>query len=118
MVAKQESIGSTNLGLSKWVHVMFFMGTTIIGWLFFKVIETVWTACNLTFVWAPPPAVDDLVKALRDLRKIVRVLRLDDDLAAVRAISPAANLQSATEVAVQLQRLRWVREWHRQRERI
>jgi preprotein translocase subunit SecE len=55
MSAKQESIGTTTLGLTKWAHAMFFAGTVVIGWLFVKVIETAWTALNLTFVWAPPP---------------------------------------------------------------
>ena len=55
MSAKQESIGTTTLGLTKWVHAMFFAGTIVVGWLFVKVIETTWTALNLTFVWAPPP---------------------------------------------------------------
>ncbi|MDJ0766573.1 MAG: preprotein translocase subunit SecE [Myxococcota bacterium] len=55
MSAKQERVGAATLGLTKWLHAMFYAGTLVVGWLFVKIIETTWTALNLTFVWAPPP---------------------------------------------------------------
>ncbi len=57
MVAKEENLGSTTLGLTKWVHAMFFVGTAVIGWLFYKVLYTTWTALNITFyAQVPPPS--------------------------------------------------------------
>jgi preprotein translocase subunit SecE len=47
---------ATTMGLAKYVHVMYFVGTVVVGWLFVKITETVWTALNLTFTAVPPPS--------------------------------------------------------------
>jgi preprotein translocase subunit SecE len=40
----------------KYVHVMFFSGALVIGWLFVRIVETVWTSLNLTFAAVPSPS--------------------------------------------------------------
>ena len=56
MDVNQEGVKATTLGLMKYVHAIFFGGAIVVGWLFIKVIETVWTSLNLTFAAVPPPS--------------------------------------------------------------
>ena len=56
MADNKETSTATTMGLTKYVHVMYFVGTVVIGWLFVKVTETVWTSLNLTFTAVPPPS--------------------------------------------------------------
>ena len=51
-----QSAGATTFGLMKYVHVMFFTGAIILGWLLMKIIETTWTSLNLAFAPVPPPS--------------------------------------------------------------
>jgi preprotein translocase subunit SecE len=55
MTAKQERIAPTTLGLMKYVHVMFFTGAVVFGWLLTKTFETIWTSLNLSIAAVPPP---------------------------------------------------------------
>ncbi len=55
MNTKNEAATPTTLGLMKYVHVLFFAGALVFGWLFVKLIETVWTSLNLTFTEVPAP---------------------------------------------------------------
>ncbi len=43
------------MGLTKYVHVTYLVGTLVVGWLFVKITETIWTSLNLTFTAVPPP---------------------------------------------------------------
>jgi preprotein translocase subunit SecE len=56
MDVNQERVKTTTLGLMKYVHAIFFTGAIVVGWLFVKIINTVWTSLNLTFASVPPPS--------------------------------------------------------------
>ncbi len=53
---KETSAPATAIGLTKYVHFVYFVGTVVIGWLFIKITETVWTSLNLAFTAVPPPS--------------------------------------------------------------
>jgi len=52
---KETAATPTTFGLTKYVHVMFFAGALVVGWLFVKIIDNVWTSLNLTFTAVPAP---------------------------------------------------------------
>ena len=53
---KETSAPATTIGLAKYVHFVYFVGTVVIGWLFVKITETVWTSLNLAITAVPPPS--------------------------------------------------------------
>lgn len=53
---KETSAPAATIGLAKYVHFVYFVGTVVIGWLFVKVTETVWTSLNLAITAVPPPS--------------------------------------------------------------
>ena len=55
MVENKYTSTATTLGLSKYVHVMYFIGTLVVGWLMVQITETVWTSMNLSITAVPPP---------------------------------------------------------------
>lgn len=55
MNESREAATSTTFGLMKYVHVMFFAGFVVAGWLLIKIVETTWTALNLVVASVPPP---------------------------------------------------------------
>jgi preprotein translocase subunit SecE len=55
MVENKDTSTATTLGLSKYVHVMYFVGTVVVGWLMVQITETVWTSMNLSITAVPPP---------------------------------------------------------------
>ena len=56
MNERSDTATSTTLGLTKYVHVMFFAGAVVVAWLFVKIIDTIWMSLNLTFTAVPPPS--------------------------------------------------------------
>lgn len=53
---KETSAPATTIGLAKYVHFVYFVGTVVIAWLFVKITETVWTSLNLAITAVPPPS--------------------------------------------------------------
>jgi preprotein translocase subunit SecE len=51
---------ASNLGLTKYVHVMFLSGAIICGWLLSRIFQTVWTELNLSFT-AIPAVIEPVV---------------------------------------------------------
>ena len=51
----KDTSTATTLGLSKYVHVMYFVGTVVVGWLLVQITETVWNSLNLSVTAVPPP---------------------------------------------------------------
>jgi preprotein translocase subunit SecE len=51
----KDTSTATTLGLSKYVHVMYFVGTVVVGWLLVQITETVWQSLNLSVTAVPPP---------------------------------------------------------------
>ena len=54
-IESKDTSTATTLGLSKYVHVMYFVGTVVVGWLLVQITETVWTSLNLSVTAVPPP---------------------------------------------------------------
>jgi preprotein translocase SecE subunit len=52
---KQEAVTVSTMGLTKYVQLMFFVGTIVTGWLFANIAETIWMSLNLAFASVPPP---------------------------------------------------------------
>ncbi len=55
-IESKNTSTATTLGLSKYVHVMYFVGTVVVGWLLVQITETVWTSLNLSVTAVPPPS--------------------------------------------------------------
>ncbi|MCP4602935.1 MAG: preprotein translocase subunit SecE [Proteobacteria bacterium] len=87
----------TTLGLMKYVHVMFFTGTLIIGWLFSKIIDTVWTSLNLAIASVPPPsdAISIAVAGIGSVGLVVYLWR-----------HPKVN-RLALEIVTELSKVTW-----------
>lgn len=58
--ATTPGAAAATLGLIKYVHVMFLSGVIVVGWLFSRIFETVWTELNLAFT-AVPAVIDPVV---------------------------------------------------------
>jgi preprotein translocase subunit SecE len=56
MAENRETSVATTLGLTKYVHFVYLLGTVVTGWLFVKITETVWTSLNLSITAVPPPS--------------------------------------------------------------
>jgi preprotein translocase subunit SecE len=52
----QEAAAPTTFGLMKYVHVMFFAGTVVVGWVLVKLIEDIWASMHFKFGWVPTPS--------------------------------------------------------------
>ncbi|MBN2528337.1 MAG: preprotein translocase subunit SecE [Deltaproteobacteria bacterium] len=50
-----EKQTATSFGLMKYVHLTFVAGAVVGGWLFTKIVHTVWTSLNLAMVQMPAP---------------------------------------------------------------
>lgn len=55
MVENKDTATATTMGLNKYVHVMYFLGTIVVGWLLVQIVETIWTSLNLSVTAVPPP---------------------------------------------------------------
>ncbi len=53
---KEISAPATVMGLTKYIHFVYFVGTLVVGWLFVKITESVWTSLNLAITAVPPPS--------------------------------------------------------------
>ena len=51
----KENATPTNFGLMKYVHVTFFAGALVAGWLLVNLTDTVWTSLNLAVTAVPAP---------------------------------------------------------------
>jgi len=56
MAENKDTTVATTLGLAKYVHFVYLLGTIVTGWLFVKITETAWTALNLAWTPVPPPS--------------------------------------------------------------
>lgn len=54
MNEKDEAVSASTFGLMKYVHVMFFTGALVAGWLLVQIVETMWTWANLEWTAVPP----------------------------------------------------------------
>ena len=56
MSEKQETTAATTFGLMKYVHVMFFAGALVVGYLLVLLVDWTWTSLNLGITWVPAPS--------------------------------------------------------------
>lgn len=56
MNEKQEALAPTTFGLMKYVHVMFFAGALVIGYLLVRTVDWVWMSLRLGVTWVPEPS--------------------------------------------------------------
>jgi preprotein translocase subunit SecE len=52
---KPDAAAPTTFGLMKYVHVMFFVGAVVIGWILVKLIDEIWASMHFRFGWVPAP---------------------------------------------------------------
>jgi preprotein translocase SecE subunit len=51
-----SSAPATVMGLTKYVHFVYFAGTVVVAWLFVKITEQIWISLNLAITAVPPPS--------------------------------------------------------------
>jgi len=56
MNEKQEALTPTTFGLMKYVHVMYFVGALLIGYLLVMLIDWVWMSLRMGVTWVPEPS--------------------------------------------------------------
>jgi preprotein translocase subunit SecE len=56
LTTTSASAPATVMGLTKYVHFVYFAGTVVVAWLFVKITEQIWTSLNLAITAVPPPS--------------------------------------------------------------